>query len=296
MVRIMKSIEFAVIGGDMRQAKLAELLSSDGHKVFTFALDKAEIVGALKATTIAEAVIDANCVVLPLPINTNEGMLNTPLSENIYTLKNVFSVLRRGQLITGGRIDGLTYELAASFGLSLSDYYARDELVISNAVATAEGAIQIAMEETAITLQSCKCLVIGFGRIGKILAHRIKGLCAEVTVSARNFADMAWIQAYGYKSLNTEKLEGYLDNFDIIFNTVPARVLCEKHLEEVRSDCLIVDLSSKPGGMDFLAASNLGLKAVWALSLPGEVAPVTSGVIIKNTIYNILHERGCKDD
>lgn len=292
----MKSIEFAVIGGDMRQAKLAELLRLDGHKVSAFALDKAEIAGDMAASTIAEAVANAKCIVLPLPINANGGTLNTPLSDNIYTLKNVFSALGRGQLITGGRIDGLTYELAASYGLSLSDYYAREELVISNAVATAEGAIQIAMEETAITLQSCKCLIIGFGRIGKILAHRLRGLGSIVNVSARNFADLAWIEAYGYGALNTETLEGHLGDFDIIFNTVPARVLGEERLMEVTGDCLIIDLSSKPGGMDFLAASNLGLKAVWALSLPGEVAPVTSGVIIKNTIYNILHERGGMDD
>jgi dipicolinate synthase subunit A len=51
-----------------------------------------------------------------------------------------------------------------------------------------------------------------------------------------------------------------------------------------------MDLASKPGGMDFAAASRLGLKAMWALSLPGEIAPETSGENIKNTLYNILSE------
>ena len=32
------------------------------------------------------------------------------------------------------------------------------------------------------------------------------------------------------------------------------------------------------------------LKFVWALSLPGRVAPTTSAEFIKNTIYNILKE------
>lgn len=48
----------------------------------------------------------------------------------------------------------------------------------------------------------------------------------------------------------------------------------------------------KPTGVDFDAAARLGVKAIWALSLPGKVAPVTAGRVIKNTIYNILSELG----
>lgn len=44
--------------------------------------------------------------------------------------------------------------------------------------------------------------------------------------------------------------------------------------------------------MDFDAAGKLGIKVIWALSLPGKVAPVTAGRAIKNTIYNILSELG----
>ena len=44
--------------------------------------------------------------------------------------------------------------------------------------------------------------------------------------------------------------------------------------------------------MDLDAASQLGVKVIWALSLPGKVAPVTSGKIIRDTIYNILNELG----
>ncbi|MGI6030260.1 MAG: hypothetical protein ACOX7F_02015 [Eubacteriales bacterium] len=40
------------------------------------------------------------------------------------------------------------------------------------------------------------------------------------------------------------------------------------------------------------AAARLGRRCVWALSLPGRVAPVTSGLFIKETICNLLEERG----
>lgn len=289
----MDNMKFAVIGGDMRQAKLAELLYADGHRVSTFAIDEIEnLPGVHRGESPEQAIDGAECVVLPLPIVSTPGVLSTPLGRDTHELEKIFSLLRSDQMITGGMIDSSTYDMASWLGLSISDYYAREELVVSNAVATAEGAIKIAMEETPTTLLGSKCLVIGFGRIGKILAHRLKGMGVEVTASGHSFTDKAWICAYGYNALDTDSLGGHLCSFDIIFNTVPARILNKNRLKEIRGNCLLIDLSSKPGGMDFIAAGNLGLKAVWALSLPGKVAPVTSGIIIKNTIYNMLLERG----
>ena len=47
-----------------------------------------------------------------------------------------------------------------------------------------------------------------------------------------------------------------------------------------------------PSGVDFEAADALGLTVIWALSLPGKVAPATAGAAIKSTIYNMLREQG----
>ena len=61
-------------------------------------------------------------------------------------------------------------------------------------------------------------------------------------------------------------------------------------VEKVKNDALIIDLASKPGGVDMEAAAKCSKKVIWALSLPGTVAPVTAGIIIKETILNILNE------
>ena len=70
----------------------------------------------------------------------------------------------------------------------------------------------------------------------------------------------------------------------------------EARLWKLQSDALIIDLASKPGGVDFDTASRLGRKTVWALSLPGKVAPITAGDMIACTIRNILKERSFADD
>ena len=111
-----------------------------------------------------------------------------------------------------------------------------------------------------------------------------------MTVSARSFRDLAWIEAYGYCAEHTDQLAGWLCSYDLIINTVPAQVLGEAALEDVSSDCLIIDLASRPGGVDFESAAALGLKVIWALSLPGKVAPLSSGQIIRDTVYHILQE------
>ena len=44
--------------------------------------------------------------------------------------------------------------------------------------------------------------------------------------------------------------------------------------------------------MDFEKAKEYGVRVIWALSLPGKIAPITSGAIIKDTIMNIISELG----
>ncbi len=206
-------MKFAVIGGDMRQAKLAELLAADGHSVSTFAIDKIRLEGSVsQKTLIREATDDAACAIMPLPVTSREGMLNAPLSSGLHTTREILSVLRPDQVLCAGRIDETTHEMADTMGITLIDYLQREELAVANAVAAAEGQFSSSRRKTPITICHSRCLVIGFGRIGKILCHRLRGLGASVTATARNYADLAWIKAYGYEAEETGNIDGSLSN------------------------------------------------------------------------------------
>ena len=189
-------------------------------------------------------------------------------------------------------MDRETEELARERGLTIHDYFAREELAVANAVPTAEGAVQLAMEHLPITIHGSRVLVIGFGRVGRLTAQRFQALGARVSVAARKYEQLAWAQALGFGGEHLAHLKGWLCGYDLIVNTVPAQVLGQEELEDVKPDCLILDLASKPGGVDLVAAGALGLTVVWALSLPGKVAPVTAGAAIRDTIYNMLREIG----
>ena len=271
-----------VVGGDQRQARLAQLLAEDGHTVTTYGLTGEDCSW--------KGIGKADCVILPLPVTGENGMLNTPLTEEKVPLCEVLDELSPEQVICAGRVTPEAAALANARGLILRDYFSREELAVANAVPTAEGAIQLAMEELPITLCDARVLVIGFGRIGKLLARRLSGLGARVTVSARTCRDLAWIEALGYGAERTDQLAGWLCGYDVIFNTVPARVMQEPLLADLSPDCLVIDLASRPGGVDQAAAERLGVKVIWALSLPGKVAPVTAGKAIRDTIYHMLRE------
>ncbi len=274
---------FGIIGGDRRQAELSRLLEQDGAAVRTYGLGRWTTAGAAALKQTAEA----DVIVLPLPLCKGEGVLNC--EEDPVPTIELFRLLRPEQKILAGNVQPRQHWEASVCGLTLEDYFLREELTVANAAATAEGAIQVAMEHLDRTLLGMECLVLGFGRIGKLLSCRLQGLGARVTASARKPGDLAWIQAYGWNALNTQLLHGRIQGFALVFNTIPSCVLDESLLAELPPDCLCIDLASQPG-IDMAAAEKMGVNCVWGRSLPGRLAPCTAAEVIRNTINYMLLE------
>ena len=147
-----KVIKFAIAGGDMRQARLAAMLARDGHRVYVSYMEKAGEIDGTEAVSAEKAFADADCIILPLPALDSAGMLNTPLSQQKISAEELLRLVPVHTPVYGGRLGKSFTETAEELGLQAEDYFLREELKIANAAATAEGAVQIAMEETPITL------------------------------------------------------------------------------------------------------------------------------------------------
>ena len=277
---------FWVVGGDLRQRALARLLREDGHTVHVAALEGE----GLAAEPLGPGLALAHCVILPLPVTRQGELLHTPLSREEVTLPQLLDWLEPGQVLCGGLVSAQAEEAAQARGLRLLDYYAREECMVANAVPTAEGAVQVAMEELPFTLHSARVLVLGFGRVGKLTAHRMGALGAKVTVCAQGYADLAWAAAYGYETMWLEKLAWELGGYDLIVNTIPAQVLDRRRLRWVSPGAFLLDLASAPGGVDQAAAKSRGLRVLQAPGLPGRTAPVTAAAAIRDAVYHILWE------
>jgi len=277
-----------VIGGDLRQRRLCELLLKDGYTV--------ETIGLFEDDSGISPLKTADVAVFPMPMSFDNVYINAPFSKKQIALRDVLEHLPDNCFVLGGRISKDTEDILTKKGLKFADYYKREELIVKNAIPTAEGALEIAFSEMPITIFGAKSLVIGYGRVGKVMAKKLRALESDVTVSARKYSDFAWIEEGGMNAIHTEDLPVFAGDFDLIINTVPAMVLTEEVLKRVRDDALIIDLASKPGGVDFGSAKRLSKNVIWALSLPGKTSPVTAGEIIKEAITNILAETGVLEE
>ncbi len=279
---------FGVIGGDKRQLYCARALSDDGYIVSLGGFESVSEMRNIELTTPFEAALMSEIIILPLPAVGADGKIPDPFSKGNIELTSDLLKAMKGKRVFCGFGEKLK-KAAPTLSAEIYDYYEREEFAVSNAVATAEGALELAMQNFEGTINGSKCLVLGFGRIGKALTDMLTSLGAKLTVSARKPSDLAWISAKGAKAVKTSKLYE-LEPFDIIFNTVPALVLDSLLLAKLASKALVIDLASGKGGVDFYSAERMGIDTIHALSLPGKCAPKTAGEIVKNTIYHILEE------
>lgn len=280
---------FGIIGGDKRQIETGFSIQNDGYNVIICGFENINInIKNLKQDTLYNVINKSDGIILPLPVTRNGTTINAPFSNNEIPINNEFFDLIKNKRVFCGMAETLNKSNLQYNTNNIYDYFAREEFAVENAVPTAEGAIEIAMREYSGTINGSKCLVTGYGRIGKVLSNLLKGLGANVTISARKKSDEAWIKLQGYNFAETSNLPE--EHFDIIFNTVPKIVFDARTLAKTAKGSILIDLASAPYGVDYDSAKRLGINAVKALSLPGKVAPKTAGEIIKNTIYNIIEE------
>ncbi len=283
---------FSVLGGDMRQVHLMNILFDSGHDVKALGFESLENKRIKLYENLCSNFFDCHVLILPIPYKNKAGKLNIKQASMIISLKEIEEYLEINKpWVILGKADKEFEQFARIKDLNYLDITQEESFAILNAIPTAEGAIQRAMEMTDITIHGSKVLVLGYGRIGKSLSRMLKGIGAKVTVEARKDEDLSWIIENGYKPVHLKDLERVLPYQDIIFNTIPHLILDKEKLTKINKKAVIIDVSSYPGGVDFDAAKEMGIKTSLDLGLPGIVAPRTSAEIIYKIMMGYLQER-----
>lgn len=271
---------FAIIGGDKRQSYLAEILLSDGFTVRAFGNPFTE-----NTDTLDVALNGSDILLLPFPLSPDGIYLNSSTKHEIL-LDTLFSKAKEHGIkrVFGGSIAPAVREKLDNLGFETTDYGKNESLLLGNALCTAEGAIEIAMRELPVTVHGLKTVVLGYGRIGRMLAIRMRSLGADVSAVARKASDRAIMETDSVTPFPFSELENAFKNADLIYNTVPFPVIDGQQLSRIAPETLIIDLASAPGGVDGNAAKRLGIRVIWALSLPGKSCPKTAAKIIKQAV------------
>lgn len=231
---------------------------------------------------ITENLDEADIIITPIPFSKDRVHVTSESLDILEFLSNC-----KDKLVIGGAINAFKREFE-EYNVQYVDLMELDSIAYLNAIPTAEGAIFKAMEYTDYTIHEAKVLVLGFGRCGKILADKLKGLNANVFCEARNKKDLAHIKALGYNVVELEKLSDVLSDMDIIFSTIPTKILGKEELQLVKKGALIIDLASTPGSVDYEACVQLGVNAHLELGLPAKVAPKSAASYLKEEIDKII--------
>ena len=276
-----------IAGGDIRQLYCAARLA-DVYEAAVLGFDDNDLIAELGPETAdISAGHSFDCAVLPVSPLNPDGTLFSPCSAAAVELSAVNALLAPNSTVfTGGSAEKLSDLFS---GHRICDYLVREDMSLKNAVPTAEGAVQLALEELPVTLSGSKVLIAGMGRIGTALAEILKGFGADITAAVHTPRGAAKARLHGIGSVPVKRLGG---DYKVVFNTVPKLIFNEDMLRRFGKDSLFIDLASAPHGIDFEAAEALGIRALAANGLPGKTAPVTAGEIIAETVSSMIEEGG----
>ncbi|MDO5148715.1 MAG: dipicolinate synthase subunit DpsA [Oscillospiraceae bacterium] len=285
---------FLVAGGDLRMKYAAgRLAENSGNSVYltgnNFNSELPEGVKYINDFSETGRIFDY--LVLPAPSTTDGETVNAPFSEKNCYLSGFLSLMKRKGIVFGGMINETVEKIFLPSEIEIYDYLKCEEFSIRNAVPTAEGAIQIAMEEMPSVLYGKEILITGYGRIARVLSKILCAMGCSVTVSARKKSDIVWASVYGCRGVTISEAMKNPESYDVIFNTVPAVIMGRETLGRIKRNCLIIELASSPGGIDLSYASEYGHKIIRASGLPGKKSPETAGCIIADTVMDYISER-----
>lgn len=261
-----------IIGGDMRQIFLADMLRADGYTV--------SMAGFEQLGTPSEKPDSADIVFLPVPYKDKNGHIKAPYATRKFSLGDVVGAYPNSAYVIG-RCDS---EAGQMLGECV-DLLADETFIIDNAVLTAEGAICAYLNASDTALWGAKCVVIGYGRIGKILARLLRSFTRNVTVTARKDKDLALIEAAGLRAVHTADVRQALVDADVIFNTVPHHVLGQHDLTDIPKGADVMELASPPYGVDMDLARQLGVDVRIESGLPGRYFPKSAAAAMLRAFH-----------
>lgn len=273
---------FLLLGGDSRQLYLNRILDKNGFSS-TLHFDKNEGLFSIK-----EAVETNDVLLCPIPFTKDKINL---FSENGLTdlgIGKILELLTSRHTLFGGNIPVSVKEYAKAQGAACFDYMEMEEITVKNAVATAEGAIAEAIGLSPDCLHKSKCLVTGFGRCGKILSLKLKGLEAKVTIADQKETQLANALSMGFDGETLENLSEYIGKYQFIFNTIPAPIFGKELISGMNPEVTVIDIASAPGGVDFDFCRQQNLRAKLCPGLPGIYGPKTSAEILYQGIVKHL--------
>ena len=279
--------DIAVLGGDIRQVYMVSLFHEANLSVITYGLTHPIIEDSCtQGTSIKEAIKSSMVLVSAIPFSRDGITIPSLTAASDMNVTQFTSHACCNQTLFAGMLSPSIKSFCQQNQINYYDFMEDDAVAIANGIATAEGAIMEAIARSSGNLHGSCCLLLGFGRCGKTLAMKLKGLDAKVSIAARKSSDLALANALGFHPLSFDVLKETIGTYDYIFNSIPAFVLDSCLLSQLSKEAVIIDIASHPGGLDHTKAKELGINASLCLGIPGKVSPKASAKILADMVLS----------
>ncbi|WP_150267768.1 dipicolinate synthase subunit DpsA [Paenibacillus tepidiphilus] len=290
---MLTGIRIVFLGGDARQIEVIRKCVEMDATVSAAGFEKWEsrIPGVILEPLSEELLAGADVLVLPTVGCDQEGNINALYAKDRLKLEEEHvAALPPNAAVYTGLAKSYLRDLCAKYSLKLVELLDRDDVAILNSIPTAEGALVMAIQNTDFTIHGSTSIVLGMGRTGFTMARALQGLGSSVKVGVRKQEHFARAEEMRWRPFMTGELLQQVGDVDLIFNTIPSMVITAQVLTRIPRHCVIIDLASAPGGVDFRYAEKRGIKAMLAPGLPGIVAPKSAGIIMGNALVQSISE------
>lgn len=284
---LMKNDTISILGGDSRQYYLAKYFIDKGMNISCWGNKEFQKLPKANIASDLDYALEQTILIGPVPFSKD----NFKLTNNCYheiTLSKLYSKLYKGQLLIGGNLAEEIIHLCDEKQAFYYDYMKSESLGIMNAEITAEGLLCELLLNTPFIIQDVNILLLGYGKCGKMIAHKLNSLGCHVTICEQQplLRDLA--VSFGYNAISNDELKKQISNCKILINTIPTSIMEESDYSNISKDCFLFDIASMPGGIDKEIANRFHIPVFHCLGLPGKIAPVSAGEAIGKDIYNYL--------
>ncbi len=262
-------LRYAVIGGGIRFAHLAQMLNEEGSSAAGFFHENA---GGEKY---APKDISKYSVII------SGWPMRFPLSDDEIKQEEIMQNIEPGSVLL---LCGPKFPKEKRWDLQYVNLWADETLLRENAYITAQGAVASALKRKNIPLNGAKCAVIGYGRIGQGLCEILLGAGADVSVLSNTENKRRRAAESGARAFDLTHAAEILKDQRYIFSTPPANVLDEDILSSINKEALLMDLASPPYGFDLEKAQKMGIDACREPGLPDRYCPVSAARVLYHAI------------
>ncbi|MGG3279659.1 dipicolinate synthase subunit DpsA [Paenibacillus solani] len=290
---MLTGVRTVFVGGDARQIEVIRKCAEMDASVMIAGFEKLQdsFQGVTREPLTPELLSGADALILPVVGCDDEGRVSALFSEGALRLQEEHIAAMPGHgVIYTGMAKPYLRSLCDKYKIKLVEILERDDVAIYNSIPTAEGALMMAIQNTDFTIHGSTSMVLGMGRTGFTMARSLQGLGAKIRMGVRRSEHYARAEEMGWKPFMIRDLGSYVTDIDLLFNTIPTMIVTAQIISKMPREAVIIDLASAPGGCDFRYAEKRGIKAMLAPGLPGIVAPKTAGIIMANTLVELISE------